>query len=200
MIQYKLLKSKLTGYVYAQQVETQPFTSKHLKEKLKKYHGSIAAAVLDYAFNIIAEELGEGKTISLDEFGSFSIRLGITKKAVKNFEDVHTQDIKIKGIRFKPSKVLKRELDSQEIHLQKGDTKRRKKTTDDRWVALYNYILEQMNTYGIPREDIVITTKLYRLLTSCTDYAARKELAQFCHEGSLHRIPTGKTLLYTLAI
>ena len=187
MIQYKLLKSKLTGYVYAQQVETQPFTSKHLKEKLKKYHGSIAAAVLDDAFNIIAEELGEGKTISLDEFGSFSIRLGITKKAVK-------------GIRFKPSKVLKRELDSQEIHLQKGDTKRRKNTTDDRWVALYNYILEQMSTYGKPREDIVITTTLYRQLTNCTDYAARKELAQFCQEGSLHRIPTGKTLLYTLAI
>lgn len=48
------------------------------------------------------------------------------------------------------------------IHLQKGDTKRRKNTTDDRWVALYNYILEQMNNYGKPREDIVITTTLYR--------------------------------------
>ena len=82
--------------------------------------------------------------------------------------------------------MLKRELYSQEIHLQKGDTKRRKNTTDDRWVALYNYILEQMNTYGKPREDIVITTTLYRQLTNCTDYAARKELAQFCQEGSLH--------------
>jgi len=28
MIQYKLLKSKLTGDVYAQQVESHPFTSK----------------------------------------------------------------------------------------------------------------------------------------------------------------------------
>lgn len=119
---------------------------------------------------------------------------------MKDFKEVNTHDIKIKGIRFKPSKVLKRELYSQEIHLQKGDTKRRKNTTDDRWVALYNYILEQMNTYGKPREDIVITTTLYRQLTNCTDYAARKELAQFCQEGSLHRIPTGKTLLYTLAI
>lgn len=81
------------------------------------------------------------------------------------------------------------------IHLQKGDTKRRKNTTDDRWVALYNYILEQMNTYGKPREDIIITTTLYRQLTNCTDYAARKELAQFCQEGSLHRIPTAKTLI-----
>lgn len=200
MIQYKLLKSKLTGDVYAQQVESHPFTSNDRREKLKKQYGSIAIAVLDDTFSIITEELGEGKTVSLDEFGTFSIRLGITKKAVKDFKEVNTHDIKIKGIRFKPSKVLKRELYSQEIHLQKGDTKRRKNTTDDRWVALYNYILEQMNTYGKPREDIVITTTLYRQLTNCTDYAARKELAQFCQEGSLHRIPTAKTLLYTLAI
>ena len=172
MIKYKLLKTKLTGDVYAQQVESHPFTSKDLREKLKKEYGSIAIAVLDDTFSIITED----------------------------FKEVNTQDIKIKGIRFKPSKVLKRKLYSQEIHLQKGDTKRRKNTTDDRWVALYNYILEQMNTYGKPREDIVITTTLYRQLTNCTDYAARKELAQFCQEGSLHRIPTGKTLLYTLAI
>lgn len=193
MIQYKLLKSKLTGDVYAQQVESRPFTSKDLREKLKKQYGSIAIAVLDDTFSIITEELGEGKTVSLDEFGTFSIRLGITKKAVKDFKEVNTHDIKVK-------KVLKRELYSQEIHIQKGDTKRRKNTTDDRWVALYNYILEQMNTYGKPREDIVITTTLYRQLTNCTDYAARKELAQFSQEGSLHRIPTAKTLLYTLAI
>ena len=50
-------------------------------------------------------------------------------------------------ILYQTIKVLKRKLYSQEIHLQKGDTKRRKNTTDDRWMALYNYILEQMNTY-----------------------------------------------------
>ena len=200
MIKYELLKTTLTGDVYAQQVESHPFTSKDLREKLKKEYGSIAIAVLDDTFSIITEELGEGKTVSLDEFGSFSIRLGITKKAVKDFKEVNTQDIKIKGIRFKPSKVLKRKLYSQEIHLQKGDTKRRKNTTDDRWVALYNYILEQMNTYGKPREDIVITTKLYRLLTNCTDYAARKELAQFCQKGYLRKINAPKSLLYTLSI
>ena len=36
MIQYKLLKSRLTGDVYAQQVESHPFTSNDLREKLKK--------------------------------------------------------------------------------------------------------------------------------------------------------------------
>lgn len=45
MIQYKLLKSKLTGDVYAQQVESHPFTSNDLREKLKKQYGSIAIAV-----------------------------------------------------------------------------------------------------------------------------------------------------------
>lgn len=95
MIQYKLLKSKLTGDVYAQQVESHPFTSNDLREKLKKEYGSIAIAVLDDTFSIITEELGEGKTVSLDEFGTFSIRLGITKKAVKDFKEVNTHDIKV---------------------------------------------------------------------------------------------------------
>lgn len=39
MIKYKLLKTKLTGDVYAQQVESHPFTSKDLREKLKKEYG-----------------------------------------------------------------------------------------------------------------------------------------------------------------
>ena len=47
-------------------------------EVRKKQYGSIAIAVLDDTFSIITEELGEGKTVSLDEFGTFSIRLGIT--------------------------------------------------------------------------------------------------------------------------
>ena len=51
MIQYKLLKSKLTGDVYAQQVESHPFTSNDLREKLKKQYGSIAIAVLDDTFS-----------------------------------------------------------------------------------------------------------------------------------------------------
>ena len=117
MIRYKLLKAKLTGDVFPQQVETQPFCSNDLKEKLKKHYGAISAAVLDDAFCIIAHELGEGKTVSLEEFGSFSIRLGMSKKCVKDFKSVHTNDIKVKGVRFKPSKQLRLELDKQEIHL-----------------------------------------------------------------------------------
>lgn len=57
MIRYKLLKAKLTGDVFPQQVETQPFCSNDLKDKLKKRYGAISAAVLDDAFSIIAHEL-----------------------------------------------------------------------------------------------------------------------------------------------
>lgn len=168
MIRYKLLKAKLTGDVFPQQVETQPFCSNDLKEKLKKRYGAISVAVLDDAFSIIAHELGEGKTVSLEEFGSFSIRLGMSKKCVKDFKSVHTNDIKVKGVRFKPSKQLRLELDKQEIHLLQGEKQRRNITTDDRWVILYNYILEKMNTDFLQREDVLVSPSIYRHLTSCT--------------------------------
>lgn len=200
MIRYKLLKAKLTGDVFPQQVETQPFSLKDLKEKLRKHYGAISAAVLDDAFSIIAQELGEGKTVSLDEFGSFSIRLGMSKKCVKNYEDVHTHDIKIKGVRFIPSKMLRRELNKQKIQLQQGEKQRRKITTDDRWAVLYNYVLERINNDFLPREEVVVTTSIYRHLTACTDYTARKELELFEKDGKLRRLHSGRVLLYVLAV
>lgn len=123
MIQYKLLKSKLTGDVYAQQVESRPFTSKDLREKLKKQYGSIAIAVLDDTFSIITEELGEGKTVSLDEFGTFSIRLGITKKAVKDFKEVNTHDIKLRELDLSLQRCLNANCIVRKYTYKKGTQK-----------------------------------------------------------------------------
>lgn len=198
MIRYKLLKAEMTGDVFPQQVETLPFTTKDLKESVRKRYGSMSAAVIDETLRIIAQQLGEGKTVSLEEFGSFSIRLGLDKKGIKDFEDVRTQDIRIKGIRFKAAKELRRQLSDQEIHLQKGDKQRRTITTGERWILLYDYIMKQYNEYATPFSEIVISVSTYRNLTGCTDYTARKELALFCEEGKLRMINAGKIKLYVL--
>ena len=38
--------------------------------------------------------------MSLDRLGTFSLRLGINKPEAKDFDEVRTQDVLIKGVRF----------------------------------------------------------------------------------------------------
>lgn len=198
MIRYKLLKTKLTGNIFPQQVESHPFSLDNLKEKVKKRYGAVSAAVIDETFQVIAEQLADGNTVSIDNFGTFSLRLGMAKSDVKDFSDVRSQDICVNGIRFKAAKQLRNGIERQEIHLQQGDKVRRNVTTEDRWHLLHDYILEQRrNIHAYPNAN-PITISTYRNLTGCTDYTARKELTSFAEEGRLREMRVGKMKCYTV--
>lgn len=200
MIRYKLMKTSLTGDVYPIQVDSQPFTSEDLKERLSRHYGPVSSAVLDDALRIIGRELGEGRSVTLDGFGSFSLRLGIGRDNVKDFDEVRTQDIRIKGIRFKAAKELRGELGDVEIHQVKGEKQRRSITTDDRWVALYDYVQKQAHAKGVRPADVFVTVAAYKYLTGATDYCSRKELAIFEKEGKLRRVAATKSCLYVLSV
>ena len=195
MIRYKLLKAQLTGTIYPQQVESQSFTHKDLDEALKKRFGSIAPAVLSEAVRIVNDQLADGKTVTIDGLGTFSIRLGIKDENVTEFEDVRTQDIRINGVRFNACKQLRRNLGDVDIHVQKGSASRREITTEQRWVTLYDHMLQEFNRTGYATTNATS----YKMLTGCTGYTARKELEQFVAEGKLRRIPTRRIKLYTLS-
>ena len=200
MIRYKLMKTSLTGDVYPIQVESLPFTSEDLKAKLSKHYGAVSSAVLDDALRIIGQALGEGRSVTLDGFGSFSLRLALGKDNVKDFDEVRTQDIRIKGIRFKAAKELRGELGDVEIRQVKGEKQRRSITTDDRWVSLYEYVHKQADANGVRPADVIVTVSAYKHLTGATDYCARKELALFEEEGKLRKVPATKSCLYTLSV
>lgn len=195
MINYKLLKAKLTDNVYPQQVDSRSFTTKDMQEKLKKRCGNLGPAVLAEAIQIISEQLAEGNTVSIDGLGTFSLRLGMKKANVKDFEDVRTQDLHIAGVRFKASAQLKRYVNKVEIHHQKGDAVRRKITIEERWVMLRERLLQQFEMNG----NATVTPSSYRSLTGCTDYTARLELKQFEAEGLLSRLSIGRAKVYSLS-
>lgn len=195
MIRYKLVKAQLTGTIYPQQVETQPFAQDDMNDALKKRFGSIAPAVLSEAVRIINEKLAEGYTVALDGLGTFSVRLGMTNENITEFEDVRTQDICINGVRFNASKKLRSSLADVDIHVQKGAAIRREITTEQRWVMLYDHMLQGLNRTGYATTNAT----LYKMLTGCTDYTARKELEQFTKEGKLQCIPARRVKLYTFS-
>lgn len=195
MIKYKLLKAQLTGTIYPQQVETVSFTHNNMNEALKKRFGSIAPAVLSEAVRILNEELADGKTVSIDGLGTFSVRLGIKNDNIKEYEDVRTQDIRINGVRFNACKKLRMNLGDVDIHVQKGSGIRRDVTIEQRWVMLYDHMLQEFNRTGYATTNATS----YKMLTGCTGYTARKELEQFMAEGKLQSIPARRIKLYTFS-
>lgn len=195
MIRYKLLKAQLTGTIYPQQVDSQQFTQNNMNEALKKRFGSIAPAVLSEAVHIINVRLADGNTVAIDGLGTFYVRLGMTNENITEFEDVRTQDITINGVRFNACKELRHNLSDVDIHVQKGSAIRREITTDQRWVMLYDHMLQEYNRTGYATTNATS----YKLLTGCTDYTARKELEQFAKEGKLQHIPARRVKLYTFS-
>lgn len=195
MIRYKLLKAQLTGTVYPQQVETQSFTQEDMNEALKKHFGNIAPAILSETVRIINEKLADGNTVAIDGLGTFSLRLGMKNENITEFEDVRTQDIRINGVRFNASKELRHSLGNVEIHVQQGSSVRRKITTDQRWVMLYDNMLQEFDRVGYATTNATS----YRMLTGCTAYTARQELERYVEEGKLQRIPARRVKLYTLS-
>lgn len=196
MIKYKLLKTKLTGNIFPQQVESQPFSLDNLKEKVRERYGALSAAVIDETFQVIAEQLANGNTVSIDNFGTFSLRLGMAKSDVKEYSDIRSQDIRINGVRFNAARLLRDGIGCQEIHLQQGDKVRRSITIEDRWHLLHDYLLEQQRHSPTLSSSIPVTVSTYRSLTGCTDYTARKELALFAKECRLREMRIGKTKCY----
>ena len=195
MIRYKLLKAQLTGTIYPQQVESQSFTQKDMDEALKNRFGSIAPAVLSEAVRIVNDQLADGKTVAIDGLGTFSIRLGMKDENVTEFEDVRTQDIRINGVRFNACKQLRLNLGDVDIHVQKGSGIRRDVTIEQRWVMLYDHMLQEFNRTGYATTNATS----YKMLTGCTGYTARKELEQFMAEGKLQSIPARRIKLYTFS-
>ncbi len=199
MIQYKLLKSELTGDVYPIQVLSRTFKTDEMKKQIASRYGAIGAAVVDDMVRIIGDRLADGATVSLDNLGTFSIRLGMNKTGVKDFDEVGPRDIAFNGIRFNAAKSLRYRVSEQSVHIIKGEKVRRQISSDDRWAMMYGHILEIHARCKTTLNEITIAVSDFRYITGCTDYTARKELAGFCREGKLREIPARRYKIYVLA-
>lgn len=197
MIYIKFLKSQLTGNIYPQQVNTRPFTADDLADKLRERYGSIAPSVIDDAFRIISDRLAQGYIVSLDRLGTFSLRLGIDKPEAKDFDDVRTQDVKFKGVRFNVAKRVRCNVERQSIH-QVKDPVSRVSTTTTRWRVFLAQMLKDSDNLQKSLAQLPVTVSLYRMYTGATDYTARKDLTSLCAKGLLTDISTAHTKMYLI--
>ena len=94
-----------------------PITTKEMAEHIgfaTSVNKVDVIAVLSALGHELSHALLDGRTVQIDEIGSFSIKLGL--KEAKHLNDHVTQhDITVKGVSFRPCKELKESLRSAEI-------------------------------------------------------------------------------------
>ncbi len=195
MIYVKFLKSQLTGNIYPQQVNSQPFTTKTLAEKLRQRYGSVAPCVVDDAISLIGEHLAEGDTVTLDRLGTFTLRLGVNKKT----DDVRTQDVVVRGIRFNAARTLRRKVARQSIHRLKAAEHCSSTTTTIRWRVFLAQMFKDSDNLSKPVTQLPVTVSLYRMYTGATNYTARKDLTRLCADGLLTDISTAHATMYLVS-
>ncbi|MGN1229650.1 MAG: hypothetical protein ACI4T5_08340 [Prevotella sp.] len=178
-------------------MDIRSFNAKDLADKLRERYGSIAPIVIDDAFRIISDRLAEGYIVSLDRLGTFSLRLGIDKPEAKDFDDVRTQDVKFKGVRFNAAKEIRRKVGKQSIHKVK-DPNPLISTTTTRWRVFLAQMLKDSDNLRKPLAQLPVTISLYRMYTGATDYTARKDLTALCAKGLLSDISTAHTKMYLI--
>lgn len=186
MIRFKFIKSELTGTPFPRQDGSVSFTTDDLKNEVAKRHGPSAASIIDDALRILCEQIGSGKCVTLNEIGTFSIRLGIKAESAGK-ENPDTKDVQIKGVRLNASKSIMDRLGKCHLHHDKVTEVMSHKSLDDRWLLLYDHILQESERVG--HSLVPITIKTYMAVCGATYYKAKQELKQLEEKGKLQRLP-----------
>ena len=164
-----------------------PVTTKEMAERIG-YATSVnktdVIAVLSALGHELSHALLDGRTVQIDEIGSFNVKLGM--KALKYLNDRVTQhDIEVKGISFRPCKELKEAMRSAEI-VSGGHAVRTLLTRDIAERRLRNFFEENDYIYRSQMEQ----------LCECSTYLATKYLNLFVKEGRLRALGRKNSRFY----
>ena len=167
-----------------------PVTTKEMAERIG-YATSVnktdVIAVLSALGHELSHALLDGRTVQIDEIGSFNVKLGM--KALKYLNDRVTQhDIEVKGISFRPCKELKEAMRSAEI-VSGGHAVRTLLTRDIAERRLRNFFEENDYIYRSQMEQ----------LCECSTYLATKYLNLFVKEGRLRALGRKNSRFYAPA-
>ena len=90
-------------------VASTPVTTKEMAERISHactLHKADVVAVLNALGHELSEALLDGRTVQMDEIGSFGLKLGLKEPKYLN-DHVTSSDVAVKGITFRPCKELK---------------------------------------------------------------------------------------------
>ena len=167
-----------------------PVTTKEMAERIG-YATSVnktdVIAVLSALGHELSHALLDGRTVQIDEIGSFGVKLRM--KEAKYLDDRVTQhDIEVKGISFRPCKELKESLRSAEI-VSGGHAVRTLLTRDIAERRLRNFFEDNDYIYRSQMEQ----------LCECSTYLATKYLNLFVKEGRLRALGRKNSRFYAPA-
>ena len=168
-------------------VASAPVTTKDMADNIS-YACSVTKTDVVAVLSALGHELGrallDGRTVQIDEIGSFSIKLGM--KTPKHLNDHVTQhDIEVKGISFRPCKELKETMRSAEI-VSGGHAVRTLLTRD---------IAERRLRTFFEDNDYIYRSQMEQLC-ECSTYLATKYLNLFVEEGLLRALGRKNSRFY----
>ena len=168
-------------------VPSTPVTTKDMAERIG-YATSVnktdVVAVLSALGHELSQALLDGRTVQIDEIGSFGVKLGL--KEPKYLDDrVTYHDIEVKGISFRPCKELKEAMQGAEI-VSGGHAVRTLLTRD---------IAERRLCTFFEDNDYIYRSQMEQLC-ECSTYLATKYLNLFVKEGRLRALGRKNSRFY----
>lgn len=168
-------------------VPTAPVTTKEMAERIghaTSVNKADVVAVLSALGYELSQALLDGRTVQIDEIGSFNIKLGMKEPKYLN-DHVTNHDIEVKGISFRPCKELKEAMRGAEI-VSGGHAVRTLLTRDIAERRLRTFFEDNEYIYRSQMEQ----------LCECSTYLATKYLNLFVKEGRLRALGRQNSRFY----
>ena len=160
-------------------VASTPVTTKDMAERISHactLHKADVVAVLSALGDELKEALLDGRTVQMDEIGSFGLKLGLKEPKYLN-DHVTSNDVAVKGITFRPCKVLKEAMRGAEM-VSGGHAVRTLLTREIAERRLRAFFEDHPYIYRSQMES----------LCECSEYLATKYLNLFVEEGRLRAL------------
>ena len=160
-------------------VASTPVTTKEMAERISHactLHKADVVAVLSALGDELKEALLDGRTVQMDEIGSFGLKLGLKEPKYLN-DHVTSNDVAVKGITFRPCKELKEAMRGAEI-VSGGHAVRTLLTREIAERRLRAFFEDHSYIYRSQMES----------LCECSEYLATKYLNLFVEEGRLRAL------------
>ncbi len=171
-------------------VPTTPVTTKEMAERIG-YATSVnktdVVAVLSALGHELSRALLDGRTVQVDEIGSFNVKLGLKERKYLDDRVTH-HDIEVKGISFRPCKELKEAMRGADI-VSGGHAVRTLLTREIAEKRLRAFFEEHPYIYRSQMEAIC----------ECSTYLATKYLNLFVEEGRLRALGRKNSRFYAPA-
>lgn len=147
---------------------------------------AVLATLHDYA----VREMSEGRRFYVPELGYFSLSVGLEKDEENPDKKIRGNDIRLRGINFRPEKQLVEEI-TQRVRFVRSrySSQSTKYTEQDLWGRLCEYFESHR----------ILTCRVMRIEYGLTQYTAKKWLDLFVERGLLVKDGTNHSPIYLKA-